>query len=122
MKQDPELFRKILLRIEELCPSERKVTSRQFSDLCPDSLKLRYHIRLLIDAGFIEAYSIPMIKIGEDYCIEYLTLKGNAFLASIRDDQVWHRFLNRISGVGFDIVSGTITAVASSCLAEYVKN
>lgn len=60
MKRNLDLIRNILLRIET---NEKNATlsSSDFADLEPDQNIVDYHLYLLEDAGYIDAYEVNTI-------------------------------------------------------------
>ncbi|WP_196598595.1 DUF2513 domain-containing protein [Pectinatus frisingensis] len=99
MRRDLDLIREMLIKIELADSNKRKITSEYFSSLSDNENKIIFHIELLIDAGFIEAVEIPMMKIS-DFCIKRLTFDGCDYLDSIRDENIWEKTKNKLKLVG----------------------
>ena len=88
MKRDLDLFRDQLLQIEELDRGDGedlKLDHKGVKDLV-----FREHLRLLKEAGLIEAFEVPDT---EDDSTHYLptrlTFQGHEYLDAIRDPDIW---------------------------------
>lgn len=92
MKRDMNLIRRLLLTIE----SKNQVIEKIIEDSDDiDGVKgavLLFHIRLLIDAGFINGRILDTLCGGSVVTISRLTYQGCDFLDSIRDDTIWEKF------------------------------
>jgi Hypothetical protein (DUF2513) len=97
MKRDMDVIRELLLEIEAgktvfetlssedaaiLRASPRKPMSQEEAD------KLRGHLDLMQQAGLIE---IESSSVGRAISVKSLTWKGNDFLDSIRDPEIWRK-------------------------------
>ena len=112
MKRDLDLVRKILLAVESdprydghhlLAPdisSEVGISERPIQEIS-------YHLELLIKEGYLEGNTGPLRP-----TISKLTWKGHEFLDDIRDDGIWAKAKQRVSG---------LQSVAFSVLAEIAK-
>lgn len=112
MKRDLDLVRKILLAVE----ADPRFDGRRLlaPDICSDVgisgrpiQEISYHLELLIKEGFLEGNAGPLRP-----TISKLTWKGHEFLDDIRDDSIWAKAKQRVSG---------LQSVAFSVLAEIAK-
>jgi hypothetical protein len=97
MKRDLELVRKILLQLEEggeeTGPSGWSSMGEQGYDLPA----IHYHVRLLHDAGLIEADEL----VPGQWWPERMTWAGHEFLDAARNDEIWNEVRDRVEqGVG----------------------
>lgn len=112
MKLDYDLLRSLLLTIEEEADGYRNLSIEYFTQGIPDAdfIKVRYHLKYLIDANLIEgAY--------EQDIIMDITPTGRNYLDHIRDDSIWENTkarLHPLASVPLSIVS----QVAASCISK----
>jgi Hypothetical protein (DUF2513). len=102
MKLDWELIREILLKLEELPEQEGQLMPRIFQ-LLYDWEKASYHIKLLLQAGLIEAGTIKALGMPTIYYAKSLILNGHEFLNSIRNPSVWNKVKERAREVGISL-------------------
>ena len=112
MKRDMDLARDLLLYIE----SQPQCNGSHWIQFTPDSFaacgkspeEIRYHLSLLVEAGFIRGQhfggGLPLVS--------KLTWQGHEFLDNIRDQSIWAKTKERIRGV---------SSVALSVVAEIAK-
>jgi hypothetical protein len=94
MKRDDELVRNILLQIEKRHAPPQKMQAGDF-DLDVEKERLTYHIKLLVDAGFVDG-SVKRDSNGSWFWVDGLTWDGSEFLDNIRSDKVWKTTMERI--------------------------
>ena len=85
MKLDKDLVREILLQ------TEASRTAMGFVNLhIPDHVdeEVSYHVELLTEAGFIEAYDLTTND-GYEWRPKRLTYEGHEFLDTVRDPEIW---------------------------------
>ena len=84
MKRDMDLFRSLLLKIEEQ-PFDGTLPEVEFPGRTKQ--ELFYHAQLAQDAGFIDA------RFGADYAfvVLRLTYAGHEFLDAAREDKLWNK-------------------------------
>ena len=88
MKRDLDLLRDQLLQIEALDRGDGADLTLDQSGV--DDLVFHEHLRLLKEAGFIEAYELfDAESDGVQYFPTRLTYQGHEYLAAIRDPEVW---------------------------------
>lgn len=99
MKRDLDLIREILLSIESYEPERigfiQIISPKGFSGTEPQNA---YHIRMLIDAGIVDANGRPTMSL--QYAINGLTMEGHDFLDAIRDASIWDATKSRVAAVG----------------------
>jgi hypothetical protein len=86
LKRDLDLVRRILLRIEE---SPEGAGASRFTDFVEDGCEvssIHYHVRLLKDAGLIEADEL----VPGQWWPERLTWAGHEFLDAARNEELWN--------------------------------
>jgi hypothetical protein len=87
MRRDLDLVRRILLRLEE-SPSGWST----FVDEGYELPQIHYHVRLLHDAGLIEADEI----VPGQWWPERMTWAGHEFLDAARNDDLWNEVKRRV--------------------------
>lgn len=117
MRRDWELIRRILLTLEEQETAHASVSPVHFPDTPAE--RVSYHIKLLIDAGYVEGTcnrSAPL------FCMaRTLTLAGHEFLDQTRSSTVWNRTLKLLQEKGVDLSFETIKLGVGHVLAEMLK-
>ena len=137
MKRDLELIRNILLTLEADDFSQIKRYS--VDSFIPDDLsteiesddprvnspymqefnRISYHIELLLDEGFIEAESIPIMRTTHnDYIITRITSRGHNYLDSVRNDTVWNQTKAKLGDLASSVTLSTITDVAQTLVRQ----
>jgi hypothetical protein len=112
MRLDPDCIRDILLYIEEhttdanpfVSTDELKSNLNKYN-----SDKINYHIRQIDQAGLVDSVDYAE---GVPQDISSLSWEGNAYIANIRDDNIWAKVKGRIKG---------LPSVAFSILIECAK-
>jgi len=114
MKLDMELFRSILIKIEQLDPgSGIDIPSSDFSELGCDELLVYGHLKLLEEGGFIEGVEMSH-SLGRAYNARRITWQGHEFLNTIRDENIWKKTLASLKKVSGSTSLDVIKAVAIS--------
>lgn len=116
MKRDLEYLRSILKAIEA-APTGNQVMANTLDPAPYTGAELYEHLRLLNDAGFIEARFLPEVE-GERALpatrIYRLTWSGHDYLAAVGDDKVWAKTKERL---GPKLVSVSLEVVKSVAVA-----
>ncbi|WCE02810.1 DUF2513 domain-containing protein [Pseudoxanthomonas sp. JBR18] len=117
MKRDNELIRQLLLAIEDRPPGP----PFSGSEICPedaDPAVVAEHIRLLMDAGLIDALTRQYV---EDLCllpsrikIGTITWKGHEFLDAIRSDTIWAKTKSKVADAGGSVSLSVLGEVAGA--------
>jgi hypothetical protein len=87
MKRDMDLFRVLLLKIEE----QPFVASGYFPKPTIEGFseeEICYHAQLAKDAGFIEATFLPQTT---EFMVKRLTFAGHEFLDAAREEKLWNK-------------------------------
>jgi hypothetical protein len=88
MKRDMELIRLMLLSFE---------SDEELPEVGKYPLEERlYNLKLMSDAGLIEAHFIPETGVPKGVTILRLTWPGHDFLDSTRDSKIWKKALDHI--------------------------
>jgi Hypothetical protein (DUF2513) len=112
MKRDMELIRELMLAIDS-----REDTSECWAEDLEivgdrDIAQIKYHLQLLVDAGFLEANiehdngpnspSILIIRMLWD---------GHEFLDNARNESIWREAMNKIAEKGGSVAVGVLIQV-----------
>ena len=112
MKRDLDILKKLLAKIEE----KKNLTPEpiELSEIGEDSIN--YHLRLLIDAEYIEA---QVFGYGDVYP-KRLTNKGHDFLELSRNETSWNKakeiIKEKAPGVTLEIVKEVLSSITKSVL------
>jgi len=93
MKRDMDMVRELLLRIEELhlpagTAAFLSVTEEPLALPGDDRDSIAYHMRLLMDAGFIDS---TKTQGADSFGLRGLSWRGHEFLDTIRDPEIWRQ-------------------------------
>jgi hypothetical protein len=138
MKRDMDLVRALLLDIEANANINGKfvITDADFPGLDANRTAIQYHLRLLMDAGYIEGRDLlssrqdASLSVGEKALVDTnapimvsrMTWDGHEFLDTVRDHKVWQKtksYLTDIGGVGIDVLKDVAKAVVKDQLRQY---
>lgn len=108
MKRDMEYVRELLLQIEEKYPIEDQ--SVVDDNYYIKTEKEKYHLQLLIEAGFING---EINFDGEEDYIQdcRLTWAGHEFLDNVRDNSIWEKIKRCCKEKSVDLSIEAIKAV-----------
>jgi len=111
MKLDNDIVRTILLQVEEdvdgvVNYSIRSYCEEMFPNCNVD--KTTYHMKYLIDAGFMQA--------ANGYFID-ITPKGRDFLNNVRDDGIWNETKKAVKPMG-TVAIGIVSEIAASIVKK----
>lgn len=129
MKRDIELFRKILLKTEELHPSEllsfpEKTDDRSLLEIesYDDPWIIVEHIKLLKDGGYIEAKIIVRrLANVPDFCkIIRLLNDGHDFLANAKNPTIWKKTTDFLASKGGDVSLAVLKGILTKMASEYL--
>ena len=111
MKLDYEAIRHILMRIEENEKDKTTISDLKSSDF--DDRVINYHLKLLLDVGYIETKEIKCIGAkSSEFIVKRMTMQGHQYLDSIRDDNVWKKTKEVISKTTSSVTLDIIKSVA----------
>ncbi|WP_049763977.1 DUF2513 domain-containing protein [Cereibacter sphaeroides] len=112
MKRDDELLRKLLLEMEE--SEDALHIYHLVLASSPEDAKAYYHLRLLVDEGFLE-------ETGKSGGVFRMTNKGHDFTAAIRSDTVWNKTKDaaaQVSGVSISILKDIALGIVRDQLVK----
>ena len=105
MKRDMDLIRAILLKIEEQgSPTLAKPPTIEGAD----APSVAEHLRLLYEAGLIDAAEHRRLAGAPLYLDMRLTWEGHEFLENVRDPQVWSNTkaaAQKVGGFSFGLIA-----------------
>lgn len=119
MRLDPDLIRGILTAMEETetdDPTAYIISINKIDGYSDEAMI--YHIRQLIDAGFIDGEVIDSIgKQGAGLNIRRLTWAGHEFVENSRNDTLWNKAKNTVisksGGISIDLLSEVLKKLMS---------
>lgn len=112
MKRELDLLRNILLDIEAKWCVGMVLDIDEFS--CKDPEKLRYHLQMLIEEGFVKGYIPESTKKTDIHSLSVtgITWKGHDFLDQIRQPDIWTKLKPMMEKYGIEcVMTGIKTAV-----------
>ena len=116
MKQDWELIREVLIKLEEKPFDHTTLSCKDFTGY--DSQELVYNVLILSQDGLVNAdFFPPKRRIPTDFALLYLTGEGQKLLKSIKHDNVWNKIKNTLNEKSVD---GTYEIIKSLGVA-YLK-
>lgn len=112
MTRDYDLIRSILLAVEAMPAGEIVNGSIELKGLSkePTLAELMEHIKLLIDAGFIEGKVLKFMGGEGTFIIESLTWTGQDFVAAMRDNTLWNRAKKEVFAVTTNVALSFLNA------------
>lgn len=109
MKRDMDLIRSIL-QVVEACEDPYGLGHMPEIEGCSPQ-KVSYHVKLLTEAGFIEAHQIEEMGTEYDEFIQLnLTWAGQDFLAAASDDGIWTKAKKYVLKPGVSFTSDLLLA------------
>jgi len=123
MKRDLELWRAILLRVEELSPGQELSAPLNINGY--DEEIIAEHVRLLKEANFIEAELVPGfnnigVKQVQHYAIARLLNDGHDFIANAKNPAIWKKTIDLISNKGGDVSLAVFKGVLAKMASDYL--
>lgn len=116
MKRDWDLIRKILISVEALPDFNSTLRPEDLEGFQKDDVS--YHIRMMQQAGFLQAICTDYMSEGT-YCIaQQLTWEGQELLSKIRDQSAWNKVKGAIRSKGFDLSYEALKAVLGAGIAQ----
>jgi hypothetical protein len=86
MPRDMDLIRQLMLRFETGDVSVPDGHTKE---------EVAYHVKQLIDAGFLDGETImapsPGKRLPREYFVRDITWKGHDFIKAVREDTLWNR-------------------------------
>lgn len=118
MKRDMDLFREILLKIEEYPAGEMIHEISIPGDRWNDA-ELLGHLRLIYQAGLVDG----MMEFFPDevmIALHGLSNEGHDLLDSIRNETVWQNTKETVAKAGGSVAIETLKAIAAAAMAKYL--
>ena len=116
MKRDMDLSRKILLSMES---DDNFFGSGNISIPKFDNEVVSYHIKLLRDAGLIEAIDASSSS-GFNWIPTSLTWEGHEFIDTARNEGIWNKaknlMLKETGGMSISILKSLLTQLATKAV------
>ena len=109
MKRNMDLIRRVLIEIEEADNDPDEWIDLSFAEWSDNAVS--YHIKMLHDAGLIEARDLSDLS-GSDWRPTSITWEGHEFLDAARNDTVWKKAMTKLKGqaasVPFEVVKAVV--------------
>lgn len=145
MKRDMDMIRAILMDIEENANINGKFTisDADFAVAGAERTAVQYHLRLLLDAGYIEGQDIlgdgattaahgflkpdsavALSSAGIAILVTRMTWDGHDFLDTVRDSKIWEKTkdaLKGVGGVGVDTIKDVAKEIGKAVINHQVK-
>ena len=143
MKRDMDMIRAILMDIEENANINGKFTisDADFAVAGAERTAVQYHLRLLLDAGYIEGRDIlgdaatnaaqsilktdsKLSSTGIAVLVTRMTWDGHDFLDTVRDSKIWEKTkdaLKGVGGVGVDTIKDVAKEIGKAVINHQVK-
>jgi hypothetical protein len=115
MQRDMELVRQILLELEGHNELGRDMQVKA-SGYSPE--QITYHIKLLAEAGYIEAIDMSSFS-GMNWRPTSLTWPGHEFLDATRNASVWHKVKAEIKDKGGSLPFSLVQQLALKIAAAH---
>jgi hypothetical protein len=117
MTRNLDLVRAILLAVEQHEDRRREIVLEP-AGFSPN--QVAYHIKLLWEAGFVEAANFGTFGGALDWRVQSLTWKGHEFLDATRQATVWKKVKAKVKKHGSAMPFTLIQELATKFLAAQV--
>lgn len=118
MKRDFNLIRDILIDAEEAPPGQ---VIQGFTYEGVDQQVIAEHVKLLIDAGYLEGELIhQMGSSAHAYAVTGMTWDGHEFLANAKNDTVWKKVMADASEKGSSVSMSVLNTLLSAAAKKYL--
>ena len=117
MKRDMNLIREILLQIEDEHDGRNRVQIHSVEG--HSAVEVAYHVRLLVDAGYVEAGTASSFA-GTTHLIRGITWEGHEFLDAVRSENVWQRVQKKLKEIGGQASMVTVKQLAIEAAKDLV--
>jgi hypothetical protein len=117
MKRDLKLVRLILLDVEATPPGQ---VIDGFTQEGYDERTIAEHVRLLIDANFLEGQVVQQFGTSaHEYAVTGLTWQGHEFLANAKNDTVWKKVVAEAESKGASISMTVLNGLLMKAAQKY---
>lgn len=121
MKRDLDFIRELLLFIEE--SDSTNIPPNEFLQLTYDFDKICYHLHLLYESGYIEAYDITCVGCEyPQYQVHWLTSTGCDYLDAVRSNSIWDKTKEFLSSTGSSAALETIQELAGKITLSLLES
>lgn len=121
MKRDLDFIRELLLFIEE--SNSANIPPNEFLQLTDDFDKICYHLHLLYESSYIEAYDITCIGYEyPQYQVRWLTNEGCDYLDAVRSNSVWDKTKDFLTSTGSSAALDTVKAIAGKITMSLLES
>lgn len=115
MTRDMTLIREILIAIEASNKTQGTI-SLELPDRDPETVS--YHVKLLADAGLIEANDLSSMR-EFDWKPRSLTWSGHEFLDAARNETVWNKAISSLKEKSMSVPFEVLKAVVMQKCREF---
>ena len=115
MKCNPNILRYILLEIEKR--DDIGFDVRQLANNEYDGDTVTHHAMLLVNAGYLQGYRGDTLSKRVVF-IDGITMRGYAFLDSIRDNRIWLKVLKELAKIVAPTAISSIEEIAKKIKRE----
>ena len=117
MRRDMDLVRRILLETEA---RTHPFDSGDLVDECHGSDEVAYHVRIMKQAGLLDAILASDLSLNQSATVLGLTWDGQDFLDAVRNDGVWRKIKrglrDGVKSVGFDSIKKVAVSLGTAAL------
>jgi len=113
-----DLCRKILEQVEEKSVGVGGV-AMDISGSGYSKPEIAYNVKLLAQAGLIEATNLTTLDLGLNWMPRTLTWQGHEFLGAIRNDTVWNKVKETVKEKGGSIPFEVLKALGLKMAASF---
>lgn len=117
MKRNLDLVRTILLEVEAHATPATTVDIKAPGH-SPEEID--YHVRLLHQAGLIDAHDARTMEETDRWLATSLTWRGHEFLDATRNDTVWHKVKAELKDRGVALPFDLLQKLALAIMAKHI--
>ncbi|RMP22160.1 hypothetical protein ALQ25_01763 [Pseudomonas coronafaciens pv. atropurpurea] len=119
MKRDWDLIRLILIAVEDTDDAGQAVSDKDIPG--HDPALVAYQIRLLKEAGLVDAHCVKYASEPGESFVFSLTWEGHEFLDQIKSKTLWNKTVGVIQEKGLDLSFSTIKAAAAAVAKSLIS-
>lgn len=130
MKLNQDLVRDIMIHLEESWPAGQidKIVDPQYDVTkmirgaldCGDE-DLVEHLKLLLQAGYLEGQVCEYINNSRDFLLEGVTWTGHEFTANIHDSQVWKKTKSKAAEISTSVSISMLSSIATQVIKQALQ-
>ena len=118
MERDMDLVKKMLLAIEKKQPSDLRNEDLEIEGYSHQ--KISYHVKMMAEAGLVEAIDFSNNTTGIDWRSISLTWEGHVFLGTSKDEKQWKKTKQIINRNGLSISVEVLKTLISKLMTDGV--